>query len=109
MLTTKLKCVVCGHVVKDSDLPIGRVCLRRIKQADVTDVKPFQVQKALDLIIDQGIARLDPNRFRNPVFRVTSSDGSRIYTVAPIACSCPAGQAGRVCYHRVAARMMASA
>src|SRR5690349_21204397 len=104
VLTTK--CVVCGHKVRDSDLPIGRVCLRRIQRADLSDAKPFQVQKAMDLIVDQGIARLDPRRLRNPVFRCTSSDGTRVYTVAPMACSCPAGQAGRVCYHRVAVRML---
>lgn len=102
------RCVICGRLVGNGDLPIGRVCKSRLRSVDVSDAKPFQIDKALDLIVDRAIVRTRI-RYVLPVFRCTSSDGARTYLVVPTACTCPAGLVGQLCYHRIAARMLASA
>ncbi len=102
-----MRCVLCGRPLGGSviDLPIGRVCKRKLLSVDLTDAKPFQVDKALDLIVDRGIVRIR-TRFTLPTFKVASSDGSTTYLTAPSACTCPAGLATRLCYHRLAVRML---
>lgn len=106
--TNSTRCVICNHPVKAADgTPIGRVCRHRLRSVDVSDAQPFQVSKAMDLIVDGAIVRIR-TRFTLPTFRCVSSDGITTYLTAPSACTCPAGQAQRLCYHRVAARMLAA-
>lgn len=107
MLTTKSKCVICGRPLRDGGdkLPIGRVCKTKLLRVDLSDAKSFQIDKALDLIVDGGLRRTR-FRFERPVFWAVSSDGSTKYLTTSDACACPAGQAGRLCYHRLAVRML---
>ena len=84
----------------------GRTCTKRTRQeAAGAGIKPATVAKAQELIEQGGIVPLRGRR----VFEVVSSDGSATYKTAPQACTCPAGIKGRhVCYHRVAAILLAA-
>lgn len=71
-------------------------------QADVTGYKPFQLDKAREVIEQGGIL---PTRRPN-LFTAVSSDGTTTYLVAREGCTCPAGQKGRACYHRAAVALL---
>jgi excisionase family DNA binding protein len=74
--------------------------------ADVEGYKPFQLDKARQLIEDGGIV---PSLRRPGIWTVASSDGTTTYLVHRDVCSCPAGQRGRACYHRAAVALLQSA
>lgn len=73
--------------------------------ADVTDFKPFQVERARELIEQAAIL---PTK-RPGIYTAVSSDGSTTYLVAAQGCTCPAGQKLRACYHRAAVRILTAA
>lgn len=68
--------------------------------------KPFQVEKAVELVEQGGIVATS----RPGLYAAVSSDGSVTYLVDAGArtCTCKAGERGVRCYH-VAAALMASA
>lgn len=107
---------VCRHcrrplrAARSIALGAGPRCLRKVRDAAKTPAvqahKPAAIAKAQELIADGGIVPLRGCR----VFTVISSDGTGTYKTAPAACTCPAGIKGRhVCYHRVAAQILALA
>ena len=87
----------------------GPTCHRKIRRAtaaQATTHKPAAIDKARELIEQHAIVPLRGRR----VFAVISSDGTRTYRTAAQGCTCPAGIRGRhVCYHRVAAQILALA
>lgn len=93
-------CRRCGRKLRtqrSKDLGYGAVCLARINRA-VRALSPSQAQleKAFDALLDGALVA-----YRS-VFRVVSSDGYRTYLTTRSACSCAAGAADRLCWHRVA-------
>jgi len=107
---TTAKCIRCGRVLRAAKAiadGAGRTCKAKIAAAARTaEFKPAQIAKAQELIADGGILPIWGKR----VFRVVSSDGSATYLAAPQACNCAAGlRAKHVCYHRVAAAIVAAA
>jgi hypothetical protein len=106
-------CLRCGRKLtsaKSTAAGYGPTCTRKVKAAAkdkvIAQYKPAQVAKAEELIEQGGII---PFRGRR-VFTVISSDGSATYKTAPQGCTCPAGIKGRhVCYHRIAAEIIALA
>ena len=84
----------------------GRTCAKRARQeAAVAGIKATTVAKAQELIEQRAIV---PVRGRR-VFQVIASNGVDRYLTAPQACTCAAGLKGRyVCYHRVAATLLAA-
>lgn len=87
---------------------IGPVCEREERReaaAKSAGFKPAAIEKARQLIADKGIVPLRGRR----VFQVVASNGTNRYLTAPHTCNCPAGLKSRhVCYHRVAATMLAA-
>jgi ribosomal protein L37E len=113
MTSTHTHCLRCGRALK-SDKSVatgyGPTCTRKVKAAAKAKViaahKPTLVAKAEELIEQGGIIPIRARR----VFAVISSDGSTTYKTAPQGCTCPAGIKGRfVCYHRIAAEIVAAA
>jgi hypothetical protein len=105
---------ICGRTLraaKSVARGYGPRCFAKIQQATKTaPFKPAQVAKAEELIADGGIIAIRGRR----AFRAVSTDGTRTYLTAPQACTCPAGlksqrAAERVCFHRVAATILAAA
>lgn len=74
--------------------------------AQLDDYKPFQVDKARELIEQGGIV---PSTRRPGIYTVISSDGTTTYLVHSATCSCPAGQRGRRCYHTAAVAILTAA
>lgn len=106
---TTAKCI-CGRTLraaKSVARGYGPRCFAKIQQAaKVAPFKPAQVAKAEELIADGGIIAIRGRR----VFRVVSTKGDATYLAAPQACNCAAGlKAKTVCYHRVAAAIVAAA
>lgn len=87
---------------------VGRQCEREERREAIATAAGFKaatVEKARQLIADKGIVPIRGRR----VFQVVSSDGTATYKTAPQACTCAAGIKGRhVCYHRVAAALLAA-
>jgi hypothetical protein len=87
----------------------GPVCVRKVRTATAAQAgihKPQAIEKAAELI---ELGSITPLRGRR-VFTVISSDGTQTYKTAPSGCTCPAGINGRrICYHRVAAQILALA
>lgn len=110
--TEQTRCRHCGRILRSAKsvaLGYGPTCARKIRKATAAQAdqhKPAAVEKACELIEQGGIL---PLRGRH-VFAVVSSDGERTYKTAAQGCTCPAGIKGRhVCYHRVAAQILALA
>lgn len=110
---TATKCI-CGRTLraaKSVKLGYGPRCYAKIqKAAKVAPFKPAQVAKAQELIADGGIVAIRGRR----VFRVVSTKGDATYLTAPQACTCAAGLKSeradqRVCFHRIAASILAAA
>lgn len=82
---------------------MGRHCARMVreaaKSADLTAWTPRQVEQARELIEDGGIVAAD----REGDFWTVSTDGTEVYLTSAVFCSCAAGQASRLCYHRCSA------
>ncbi|MER7814528.1 DUF6011 domain-containing protein [Streptomyces sp. NPDC096153] len=110
--TQHTNCLRCGRKltsIKSTATGYGPTCTRKVKAAAATHTasfKPALVAKAQELIEQGGIVPLRALR----IFTVISSDGASTYKTAPQACTCPAGLKGRfVCYHRIAAHIVAAA
>jgi hypothetical protein len=73
--------------------------------ADLTDFKPFQVDKAREVIEQGGILPTS----RPGIWTAVSSDGTTTYLVHEASCTCPAGQKSRACYHRAAVAILSAA
>jgi excisionase family DNA binding protein len=74
--------------------------------ADLSDYKPAQVERARELIAEGGIIPIRGRR----IFLASSNKGDRKYLTAPQACNCAAGLKGRYpCFHRIAAVILAAA
>ncbi|MET8334381.1 helix-turn-helix domain-containing protein [Streptosporangium canum] len=69
------------------------------------DFKPFQIDKAREAIEQAAILPTS----RPGIYTAVSSDGTTTYLVHRAACTCPAGQKQRACYHRAAAAILAAA
>lgn len=111
---TTAKCTRCGRSLRAAASVakgFGRACAAKIRQAaKVAPFKPAQVAKAEELIADGGIVAIRGRR----AFRAVSTDGTRTYLTAPQTCTCAAGLKSeradqRVCFHRVAATILAAA
>jgi hypothetical protein len=76
---------------------------RRERAAAAAGFKRHQVASALELIEDGAILPLRPG-----LYVVVSTDGSEFYEATPHSCACKAFEAGRLCYHRAAALMVAA-
>jgi uncharacterized Zn finger protein len=99
------RCLRCGRKLRTArsrELNYGPICLWRITNALPHATTQTQLEKAADLISDGGIVLTGMGRRRNQVFRVVSSNGTDRYLTATNLCTCPAGRAERLCYHRVA-------
>lgn len=98
--TATVHCQRCGRVLRSETsrrLGYGPTCLRRIQAAiQTSDAPAAQLDKAVELIADGGIARVTGS-----LYLAVSSDGSTRYEVdaATGQCSCKAGQHGRRCFH----------
>lgn len=102
-------CLRCGRILRSTKsiaAGYGPTCAAKVRnaQADLTDYKPAQINSARELIEDGAIIPL-----RNHVFTTVSSDGTETYLSHTHTCNCPAGLAGRRCYHTAAARMLLAA
>lgn len=110
-MTSTAKCTRCGRTLTAATSVArgyGRGCQAKIRAAAVAAPhKATQVAKALELVADGGIV---PVRTRHTkVFAVVSTSGTGRYLTAPQACNCKAGLNGRyVCYHRIAAQLLAA-
>lgn len=109
--TTKNHCLRCGrtlHTPKSIAAGYGPTCAAKVRAAartaDLDGYKPHQINSARELIEDGAIVAL-PDR----VFAAVSSDGTGTYISDCHGCTCPAGDAGRSCYHQLAARLLLAA
>lgn len=99
-----IKCRRCGRTLKSQrsrKAGIGRVCKRIDRMQAVIDTFPlWQIEKAKEVI--------DLNAFQQDgeLFKILSSDGSKIYMTTDDACTCEAGQHGKMCYHSVAVMLL---
>lgn len=88
---------------------VGRTCAKRIRQAavlaQIPTVTGTQVAKATELIELHAATRRQRGR---QVFDVISTRGDARYTTTPDTCTCPAGEHGRFCYHRLAVALIAA-
>lgn len=105
-----VKCRRCGRILRSATSiarGMGEACAAKTAAAArtaATTVNPDQLAKATELVAEGAIVPVH----RGTVYRAVSSDGRRTYTVTPWACDCPAGVHDRLCYHRVAARLLAA-
>ena len=103
------KCKHCGRTLRSARSitrkggPAGRWCAAKARIAAVArGFKPGQIDKALELIADKGLAAV-----RKGIYRVVSSDGERTYLAHSATCNCPAGLRSRNrCYHSLAVRIL---
>lgn len=111
---TTAKCTRCGRGLRAAKAiadGMGRTCKAKVAAAAKSaPFKPAQVTKAEELIADGGIVAIRGRR----AFRAVSSDGTRTYLTAPQTCTCAAGLKSeradqRVCFHRIAASILAAA
>lgn len=104
-------CLRCGRTLQSERaqrLGYGPECWTAILAAselvDLSAWSPSQVYMAMDLIRDGGIVLIrDPDSY---AYRSASSDGTMFYLTVSAACSCPAGQHERLCYHRAAVTIL---
>lgn len=111
---TTARCLRCSRVLRSVKAVadgMGRTCKAKVAAAAQTiEAKPAQVAKAQELIADGGIIAIRGRR----AFRTVSTDGTRTYLTAPQTCTCAAGLKSeradqRVCFHRIAASILAAA
>ncbi|TQF04786.1 hypothetical protein E6W39_24360 [Kitasatospora acidiphila] len=105
-------CLSCGRALRSAASQArgrGRHCAAKLraaaKAADLRDYKAHQLEAARELIEDAAIIPIRGRR----IYRAVSSDGTELYTTARQACTCPAGRAGRDCYHRAAVAILTAA
>lgn len=103
-----MNCTRCGRKLRSASSikhGMGRTCRRRKAQEDlVANVPQWQVEKARQLIDDNAYQREG-----DELFTTVSSDGAQLYHTTPSACTCEAGQHGKLCYHSVATIMLLAA
>ncbi len=104
-------CLRCGHklhCVASRVRGYGRGCWLRIRRARklaaLVNFTRAQIAAALELIEDGAIVRLYPAG----AYKAVSSDGETTYLTHTAGCNCPAGMAGRTCYHRAAALLVSA-
>lgn len=105
--TEQTRCRHCHRPLRNTTPDgYGPKCRRKLRKAtaDLADYKPAQIDAAHELIADGAIIPL-----RSVVFLTVSTDGTETYRSAPTTCNCPAGLAGRRCYHTAAARLWLAA
>lgn len=104
-------CLRCGRELRSTRAQrasYGPECwtaiLAAYNQVDLSTWSPSQAQAALELIRDGGIVLIrDSDSY---AYRSTSTDGNGFYLTVSAACSCPAGQHERLCYHRAAVAIL---
>jgi Family of unknown function (DUF6011) len=106
-----VRCVRCGRplrAVSSRDKGYGPTCYARVARAARVLLASTNsaAQRAGELLLDAGLARLPGHRGR--VFRTVSSNGSTTYLTSPDGCTCKAGLHARLCYHAVAATILAA-
>lgn len=102
-------CRRCGRKLRSAKslaTGYGPICRLRIAIAIPAGTTQAQLEKALTLIDDDGVIITNVGRRKNAVFRTVASNGVDKYLTATNACSCPAGRAERLCYHRVAVALV---
>lgn len=105
--TSTTKCKHCHrilHAAASIARKAGRWCAAKAARlaAVARGFKAEQVDKALELIADKGLAVV-----RKGIYRVVSSDGERTYLAHSATCNCPAGLRSRNrCYHSLAVRIL---
>lgn len=112
--TQTVKCNRCGRALRSAKsiaAGYGPTCRAKVAKAtaDLTGAdtyQAFRVTKAAELVELAAIVRTAPG-----TFQAVSSRGDVVYVVdqAAHACSCPAGEHGRACYHLAAADILAAA
>lgn len=113
MTASHSHCLRCGRKLTSAAsmaTGYGPTCKAKVRAAAQAQViaahKPTTIAKAKELIEQGAIVPLRGRR----IFTVVASNGNDTYKTAPQACTCPAGLKGRfVCYHRVAAQIVAAA
>ncbi|WP_326814029.1 hypothetical protein [Streptomyces sp. NBC_01763] len=108
--THPVRCLKCRRILRrpspDGYGPKCRQRIRREAPARLSDFKPHQVAKAVELLELGGLVPLRQNR----IFLVVSDDGTEVYrTAATGQCNCPAGLRSTACYHAAAARLVHAA
>ncbi len=108
-LQFETRCLRCGRrvtAVNNIAAGYGRCCGRKIRaviaSAQTGEFTSAQHDKAAELIAAGGVV---PARFPG-VYRTVSSAGDAYYLTHSVACNCPAGLNGRLCYHIAAVRFV---
>jgi hypothetical protein len=104
-------CGRCGRPLREEQerqLGYGLECVAKMQAAIPTSVKAYQIDKAVDLLADHGLVPLVLTDVPCRIWKCISADGQRRYLTTTRACTCPAGQAERFCYHRLAALMLSA-
>jgi uncharacterized Zn finger protein len=107
------KCRSCHRVLRSASsiaAGIGPTCARNEKRKQaaaeliVQQYTHQQVKKAAALLTAGSVTQIDLH-----TFQAVSASGAR-YDVdtTRAACTCPAGQHGRACYHLAAAQLLAA-
>ncbi len=103
------KCSRCHRALrseKSQAAGIGPTCARR-KAAEARFTAEQQA-KARRAIAAHALAPTDIRTARGRrVFAITSSDGTATYFATKGACTCPAGEHEKLCYHRLAIALVA--
>lgn len=104
-------CGRCGRKLSSArsrKLGFGEECWRRMRAAvaalrlevrenKIGAFKPHQIDSALELISDGGVAHIG-----DYVFETVSLDGLERYATTIFECTCPTGERGDSCYHQAA-------
>ncbi|GIH25129.1 hypothetical protein Aph01nite_34390 [Acrocarpospora phusangensis] len=102
-------CLRCGRNLTSPESiqrGYGRQC-RTLMSLATTKPTPegfsaTQMDKAWEAIEQGAIVRT--SRFE--MFTAVSTDGTTHYLIRPGSCTCPAGQRGHLCYHRLAVHII---
>jgi hypothetical protein len=110
--TETARCLRCGRKIRSAGAVArgyGRGCWAKVRTAestvDLSAWSPRQAEDARELIEDGGVI---PTA-KPGVFRTVSTDGTAAYLTSARFCGCPAGLAGRRCYHGAAVRVVLAA
>jgi hypothetical protein len=108
-------CIRCGRELislRSKRYGYGHECLTAILAAtralhvhESDDWSWAQLDAAVELLRDRGMV-LWRQSTRNEVYRSIASDGVTTYLTTIQACNCPAGRWERMCYHRLAVKIL---
>ena len=111
MKPTHEHCLRCGRELRcaaSRSRGYGWGCWARIRLARrlaaLAEFTARQIEQAGELIEDAAVI---PTAL-TAVFRTVSSDGQQVYLTTRRGCTCPAGLAGRACYHRAAVLLVSA-